>query len=980
MLELPVIGGGNINGYFTDYSTPITYNGQQYITNRIKKISDATDSQGLRVDKLTIEVYGTWEDELARALKEPTDLSYVNKDITIYRAFLDDNDEIIDIAESGGPIIYSKGRITDINLKESPSGGSSVVSWYISNHFSAFEKVTGRLGQDASHRGLVTVETSPGVFEELPDPTVARKAAHTNDLGFIHADKAIDVEAEYKTTEKRYKMKRRGGFAGVVGMERLVEYDVEVTREMDVRVDLTASYLPIIYGVQRIAVKPVFVGIDSANTQDVYAVYTIAEGEINGILNFYIDGKTIVCGGVDAINEAGTTICLGNQRKGDTVETVAIGGSGDVGAPTVHGTKYEIRDESGNLDITVYHGKDNQTADPDLVDIAANQKFLLQGGATGEEYWGSQHKLLDTAYIVVKAQVTADRSELPEIEVVVEGGEVKTWDSSDTTIGGGVKSYTQNMTWFLLDYMTRSSGGQLEIEDIDIESFSYVASILGQEDINYEVAWCPYWRYIGWKVPASTYVDAHGKTQYYRSKYQCNCLINTDEAAFKNIDTMLSQINGTLNFVGGKYVLSVENNHPVAKNALGEDTLISWEESVGSISSRNNASKDSYNSIDARIADPGLGFDNNSIVFFNSEFKAADVGLEKKGRFQFPYITNYYTARNLASQELKRSRYQREFTLQTYFKYSYLKVNDAVLFYYPRFFGETPKKLLVSSIRNKSNGMVELTLRDFDATIYQSTEQTDNSNLQIPPVLGFRAPTNLEILQDWTIPEPDNTSLIFKFSPTTSSPVLRYEVRWSIGPTGQQADQLRSAYSVPVDQIDNGKVYSFLTGINPRNDNWTIEVEVRAVSTDGRVSIWVSKSLSSTDSLLPTQLPTVDNFRVINQVPGTNNQFYGSSIELAWDGQSDQTTNYELVFYNPSNEGDVYSSWITTPSSSFDQEAFSYNINRNIADYLAKNSVSGVFRDIGIKIRARSYVGLTDGKQGGTYPIEGSGPWSYIEV
>lgn len=980
MLELPTISGGNVNGYFTDYGTPITYNGQQYITNRIKSISDVTDNEGLRVDKLTIEVYGTWEDELARALKEPTDVSYVHKDITIYRAYLDENDQVIDMAEDGGgPIVYYKGRITNINLKESPSGGSSVVSWYISNHFSAFEQVTGRLGQDTAHRGLVTVETSPGVFEDIPDPTVARKPTYTNDLGFMHAETAIDVEAEYKTTETRYKMKRRGGVAGLAGMKRLVEYEVEVTREMDVRVDLTAAYLPIVYGVRKVPVKPVFVGVDSANPNNVYSVYTICEGEIKGILNFYIGGKTIVCGGANASLEAVTTICLGNQRTGDTIETVATGGSGTVGAPTVHGTKYEIRDETGNLDITVYHGKDNQTADPDLVSIAANQKFLLQGSASGEEYWGTQHRLLDTAYIVVKSEINQDRTELPDIEVVVEAGDVTTWAPSDVTPAGGLVDYTQNMAWYLLDYLTRDSGGQLDLNDIDIESFTYVAQILGQEDTSYDVAWCPYWRYLGWKTPASTYIDAHGNTQYYRSKYQCNCLINTDEAVFKNVDSMLSQINGTLNYVGGKYVLSVENDHPLTQNAIGEDTIISWEESKGSIVSKNNASNNSYNTIDARISDPGMAFSNNSIVFFNAEYKAADAGIEKKGRFQFPYITNYYTARSLASQTLKRSRYQREFTVQTYFKYSYLKVNDAVLFYYPRFFGETPRKLLVSSIKNKSNGMVELTLRDFDVSIYQQEQQTDKSEFQIPPVLGLRAPTNLEILQDWTIPEPDNTSLLFKFSPSTSTPILRYEVRWAIGPTGQQADQIRSAYSVPVDQLDNGKVYSFLTGINPRDDNWTITVEARAVSSDGRVSIWVSDTLSSTDALLPTKLPEVENFRVTNLVPGTKNQFYGSSIELAWNGQSEQTTNYELIFYNPLNEAEVYSSWITT-TSAFDEEAFSYTINRNMADYLAWNASSGIFRDIGIKIRARANVSLVDGRQGGAYEQEGNGPWSYIEV
>lgn len=980
-LELPTIGGSSVNGYFTDYGSPVVYNGRTYITNRIKSISDIRDTTGIRLDKVTIEVFGVWEDELARALKEPTDLSYTHKDIKIYRAYLDKSTgEVISTDVAGGPSLYFKGLITDISLKESPTGGTSVVSWSVSNHFVAFEKVTGRLGNDASHRGLVTVETSPGIFEEIPDSTVARKPSHISDLGFMHAETAIDVEAQYKATEKRYKTKKRGGLAGLVGMERLIEYDAVVTREMDVRFNLSAAYLPKVYGVQRLSVTPVFVGIDSSDPDQVYAVYTICEGEIKGILNFYLDNKTIVCGNGDSTDEEGTTICLGNQRNGDTIETVAIGGSGGVGDPTIHGTKYLIEDESGNLDITVYHGTPDQTADPDLVNIAANQKFLLQGNKSGEEYWGSNHRLLDTAYIVVRSQLTEDRTELPEIEVVVEGGNVKTWDSSDLSINGGQSNFTQNLAWYLLDYMTSDSGGQLELSDIDIESFYNTAKILDQEDTSYDISWCPYWRYLGWNTLDTTYTDSFGNTIPYRTKYQANAIINTDESVFSNISAMLTQVNASLNYTGGKYTLSVEADHDVTPNALGEETVIDWTECIGQIVSKNDTANKIYNTVDAKIVDPGLGFSKNSVVFFNSVYKEADNNIEKKGRFSFPYITNYYTARTLTSQLLERSRYSREFTITTYFKYSYLQVNDTVKFNYPRFFGSEPKKLLVSGVVNKKSGLVELTLKDYDPSVYVPKDQTDKGSLQIPPVMGIRAPTNLEILTNWTVSEPDNTSLMLLFSPSASSPVLRYEVRWSIGPTGQAADQIQTAYDVLPTQMTGGKVYSFLTGIQPRDDNWTIKVDVRTVSSNGQFSTWVSKTLSSTEALLPTRLPEVSNFRVLNSVPGTNNQFFGPDIQLAWDGQSEQTTNFEIIFYNPANEGQEYSQWITTPSVTYDLETFNYTVQNNLADFTAVNGTSGIFRNIGIKIRARANPNLVDGKQTGAYATEGFGPWAYIEI
>ena len=61
----------------------------------------------------------------------------------------------------------------------------------------------------------------------------------------------------------------------------------------------------------------------------------------------------------------------------------------------------------------------------------------------------------------------------------------------------------------------------------------------------------------------------------------------------------------------------------------------------------------------------GTTDDANNVVFFDSRYKEADNGIEKKGRLEFSYITNYYTGRNLAALELKRSRYNRTFSNKT---------------------------------------------------------------------------------------------------------------------------------------------------------------------------------------------------------------------------------------------------------------------------------------------------------------------------
>jgi len=978
-LELPTIQGDSISGYFTDYGVPLEYDGKIYETNKILKISDIREDQAIKVNTLTINVAGEWEEELERALRQPTDVSYVNKSITVYRAFLDDNGDIIDMDVDGGPIKFFKGLITDIKVSEAVITGSSVVSWEAANHFSQFEKVTGRLTDDTSHRGLVSVEIEDNVYQDLPDPSVARKASHVNDLGFMHANTAIDVEAQYKATETRYKMVRRGGFAGLAGMERLVEHEVEVTREIDLRFNLSAQYLPKVYGVRRLGLNPIFAGVDASDPQQVYAVYTVAEGEIDGFLNFYIANKTIICGQPDDYEEEETTICIGSQRSGNTIETSAEGGTGVNGATSIHGTTYDIEDEDGVINITVYHGTEDQLADPTLVNIAANQGFILQGDTPGEEYWGSQHRLLDTAYIVVHTTLTEDKTEIPEIEVVVQGTKPKVWDSTDLTPAGGVKDHTLNMAWHILDYLTSDSGGQIDIEDIDIESFWESAQLLQVEDTSYEIAWVPYWRYIGWEQLSSSYFDVHGNEIPIRAKWQCNTLLNTDVTAFKNVKSMLSQVNGSLNYVGGKYTLSVENDNDVVKDGDGEDTVIDWTECKGSITSKNTSSKDSWNTIDARIPDPAKGYAANSIVFFDAANKAADNNVEKKGRLDFSFILNYYTGRSLAATQLSRSRYSRTFSIQTYYKYSYLKVNDNVYFNYPRFF-TNPKKFRVTSVSLLSSGLVSLTLTDYSSDTFDAINQSDRSNLQIPPVIGVRAPTELEILTDWTEDTPANTSFLVKWKPSASEPVLRYDMRWFIGPENDTPDQQDSGIAVSPSSVDSsGKVYAFIEGVNPRDDDWRLQVQVRTVLGSGEYSRWVSVDLYSTDPLVPLNLDSITGFIATNTVPGTSNQFFGSSIDLQWDNNDLPTNAYEIVFYNPNNESTEYSQWIVTRPNT-DKETFQYTINMNLADYLANTGTSGILRSIGVKIRGRSDPRLTPGQQVPGYSQLGTGPWAYLEI
>lgn len=970
-LELPDnTGSGNSTGYFTDYSRDVIYGGKTYLASRVLSVSNVTESQGIKADKLSIKVAGEIQEELDRALLSPTDNSYINKDLTILRAFIDSNGDIVDFDITGGPMQYFKGQLTDIAVNEGVTSGVSTVTWTAANHFSQFNKVNGRLTQDATHRGLVVVEDPPGTFTEQPDADAAKKGIYTSDLGFVHAETAVDTIAQYDTTEKQLRIRKRGGLAGALGMQKVSEVEVPVTRELEVKYNLSPKYLPIVYGVRRLPTNPVFAGVDSANPKDLYIVYTICEGEIDGILNLYQDNKPVVC---SALEEGNETVCVGNQKGGHTIEEVAIGGDGVAAAPTIHGRKYIIEDETGTIEMTAYHGKSDQTADPDLVAVAAGDGFVIQGDTTAYDYWGVDHKLLDTAYIVIKMELSDERQKPPEIEVVVQGKQVDTYYSATNYIPQ--KEYTLNLAWHLLDYLSSDIyGAQVPLEEIDVDSFSRVAESLEVEDDSYQIAWVPYWRYIGWPDTNSTYVDAHGITRYRRALFQCNTLLNTDEQVFKNIQAMLGQIQGSLTYVGGKYVLSQENDDAVVLDSEDNPTNIDIEECEGSIRTDNGTIKDSWNTIQAGIEDPALGYVQNQIVFFDSVYKKADNNIEKKGRVSFPFITNYYTARSFVVRALRASRFKRTFTLKTYYKYSYLQINDNVEFSYPRFF--TDKKLRVSNIALNSDGLVSLTLKEYDPSAFVPDTQTDNSDNQTVPITAVRKPTDVQLSQTLgTVPNQEDASFILDWIPSVSSPVLHYEVKWSMVSTA--GDQISTTFTVSPDQliVGSGRGYFLITGVNPQSstDDWVMTAQVRTVLSNGSISGWVIKEIDSTGSLYPESLDPVTGFVVNNLVPGTTNEFYSSGVILSWD-ETQGAQYYEIVVYDPNNEATEYGGFLVANTT------FTYTLALNMIDYLAVNGTSSAFRDFKFKIRARSNPDLEPTDPPASWGDSGaSSYWTYIE-
>ena len=415
-------------------------------------------------------------------------VSFINRRISIYKAFFyADNPHTF----IGTPIKIFNGVITNASFEEDPLKGARVV-WNLSNFLGDFRRVRGRLTSHEAHQGITN---TGGV-----DAKNALRPAYAEDRGFEHSELSFNMIAQYGDYDKepKYKKKKVGGFLGItaLGGQTVKVPDgynlIPVTREIDLRFDLDAKYLPVVYGVQRVKGIPVFADVDKDLTGDrqssVFTVNAICEGPIQSVMNIYLDDQALACTSIDDAkkrnpsNSTSTAAevesarnadvkCIGQADQGIVLQGTLPSSAFRAARPVTNnayqtqsftdGTGYGLAgvgfsasdmgrqwSTSGigfnfgpegithekainvtspmNSYIEIHNGLYDQKASALLMDQAATGGgFVLQDQAgllnDPEKYWGSKHRLLDTAYSVNNFVIGEEETSIPSIDYVVNG-------------------------------------------------------------------------------------------------------------------------------------------------------------------------------------------------------------------------------------------------------------------------------------------------------------------------------------------------------------------------------------------------------------------------------------------------------------------------------------------------------------------------------------------------------------------------------
>ena len=429
--------------------------------------------------------------ELTAVTLDQKSANFINRQVSIYKAFFYEDEPDVFI---GSPVLLFSGIVASANFKEDPQKGATI-SWVCKSHWGDFQQVKGRMGSDEIHRAL----DSNG----NPQPLVTVRPEYAQDLGFQHANNAVNIIGLYTTVETRMVEKWRNK---LFGTKKYVEEEYDVLNEVDLRFNLAAKYIPVVYGVRRLGGTSFFADTNTTASK-LYIAETLAEGPIQSILNVYVEDQPLVCiSEQDSdvrgnISDAVDVVCYGRADKGQVLlGTPSIGSTFNTSNGYLQNAQLAYEDEErvlieqslagaeeaanaltgkgygksgtawnvpnlystveegargithnrgiklsspGDIRLEFKAGLSDQLASSSFATIGNATGFKLQadyfGASSGSQYWGGEHRVLDTAYVTSEFGISSEQTSAPSIEYVIKGKMVESYnyDGSFGHIGSG---------------------------------------------------------------------------------------------------------------------------------------------------------------------------------------------------------------------------------------------------------------------------------------------------------------------------------------------------------------------------------------------------------------------------------------------------------------------------------------------------------------------------------------------------------------
>ena len=144
-------GVGNPVTYFTDYLLDIDWGGNTYVATRgAMGVSDITEEQQFSIQQVTVSLSGVPVENVKLFL----DYDYIDRQIIIYRAIIDEDHSII-----GSPFLVFDGRLDQPIVRDDYEARTAVLSVTASSHWVDFDSMNGRHTNDSEQQILYPGDT-----------------------------------------------------------------------------------------------------------------------------------------------------------------------------------------------------------------------------------------------------------------------------------------------------------------------------------------------------------------------------------------------------------------------------------------------------------------------------------------------------------------------------------------------------------------------------------------------------------------------------------------------------------------------------------------------------------------------------------------------------------------------------------------------------------------------------------------------------
>ncbi|BAQ91608.1 phage tail protein [uncultured Mediterranean phage uvMED] len=476
--------------------------------------------------------------------------------------------------------------------------------------------------------------------------------------------------------------------------------------------------------------------------------------------------------------------------------------------------------------------------------------------------WGSNHKLSGLAYVAVRFKWNQDVfGSIPKIQALVRGKKVVAYNSS---LVAQTASYSTNPAWCLLNYLTDARYGKgLAITDIDLQSFydasqvcvTQVTPYSGGSDINI---------------------------------FDANAVLDTSKKIIENTRTLLKGCRGYLPYTSGKYKLVIETIGS-ASITLNEDDIF------GGYSLASPNQNDKYNRVIVSYVSPTKNWQVDEVQFppiddsglpsadQHATMKTADSGFLLEGRYDFgQVITSTYQAEEMAEIILRRSREAIKLNINAGGQAYDLAIGDIVNITHSSL-GFSAKPFRVNSLSFNEDFTVGLNLIE-----HQNSHYTWATKTQAPTVPSTTLPNPFVVqppasvtLTDQLIAYNDGTVIVALDVAIGASPdsfVDYYQVEYKLS--------TESDY----------KIHSQGSGLFQRVlnviDQKVYDVRVKAVSSFGTASTYVSAQRTIVGSILPPSDVTDFSCNIIN-----------GEAHLSWEQISDLDLAYYQIRYSTLTSG-----------------------------------------------------------------------------